>query len=124
MDTRAKILKAGEAAGRIASLLAEQPGMKLVRVALDPLLAGSVRRLREIAGSDGRLIVVLREPAQPILRATARAELAAALSFVDYVALSAGSDAAWLSELPVIEIDDSAETVRLMAVVREKHKDE
>lgn len=124
MDTRAKILKAGEAAGRIASLLAEQPGMKLVRVALDPLLAGSVRRLCEIAGSDGRLIVVLREPAQPILSAAARAELAAALSFVDYVVLPAGSDAAWLSELPVIEIDDSAETVRLMAVVREKHKDE
>ena len=124
MDTRAKILKAGEAAGRIASLLSEQPGMKLVRVALDPLLAGSVRRLREIAGSEGHLTVLLREPAQPILSAAARAELAAALAFVDYVVLPAGGDAAWLSELPVIEIDDSAETVRLMAVVREKHKDE
>jgi hypothetical protein len=124
LDTRAKILKAGETAGWIASLLAEQPGLKLVRAALDPLLAGSVRCLREIAGSDGRLIVLLREPAQPILSAAARAELAAALAFVECVVLPADSGPAWLSGLPVIELDDSAETVRLMAVVREKHKDE
>ena len=87
MDTRTKILDA-DAAGRAADA-ARRAGksVKLVAGTFDPLLAAHARRLLEIASGDAVLFVAVREPARPLLRAQARAELVAALGVVDYVVL-------------------------------------
>lgn len=59
----------------------------MVTGCFDPVLAGHARRLREIREGFDTLIVVLSEPAQPVLDARARAEVLAALAAVDYVVL-------------------------------------
>ncbi len=51
----------------------------------DPLLASHARRLEEIAQGPGSLFVAICEPAEPVLAARARAELAAGLAVVDCV---------------------------------------
>ena len=53
----------------------------------DPLLAQHVRRLREHVVPGRLLIVEITNPARPLLPQRARAELVAALSMVDFVAL-------------------------------------
>jgi bifunctional ADP-heptose synthase (sugar kinase/adenylyltransferase) len=80
MDTRAKIIDLASAA-RLRS-----PGVRLKLIAgyFDVLTPDLVRRLRSL--SDGaRLIAVVLDPPKPLLPAQARAELAAALSMIDYV---------------------------------------
>lgn len=83
MDTRHKII------GREAL----PPGGYLyVSGYFDPLLATHARRLNELReGHPGGLVVVVRDPAMPILPARARAELVAALKCVDHVII--GGDA-------------------------------
>jgi bifunctional ADP-heptose synthase (sugar kinase/adenylyltransferase) len=63
----------------------EGMSLKMVTGCFDPLLAGHARRLEELKGGAGALMVVVTEPQQPILSARARAELVAALATVDYV---------------------------------------
>jgi bifunctional ADP-heptose synthase (sugar kinase/adenylyltransferase) len=85
VDTRAKILDPGEAADAARQARRLGKRIKLVTGYFDPLLAVHARRLSEIASSGAVLFVVIREPARPLLRAQARAELVAALAMVDYV---------------------------------------
>ncbi len=53
----------------------------------DPLLAQHARRLSEIRETCESLIVVVEDPAEPVLPVEARAELVAALGAVDWVVL-------------------------------------
>ncbi len=124
VDTRRKIIKSSGGAAVVPKLLAEQPGIKLVRGTFDPLLAAHVARLKEIAGPTGRLVIILSSPENPLLSAAARAELVAALAAVELVVLPPRDyDPGWIKGLTVIELDDADETAKLMNLVRDRHKD-
>jgi bifunctional ADP-heptose synthase (sugar kinase/adenylyltransferase) len=103
MDTRAKIIDLATAA-RLRS-----PGVRLKLVAgyFDVLTPDLVRRLGSLA--DGaRLIAVVLDPPKPLLPAQARAELAAALSMIDYVLSPQGES-----------LEKAIEQIRPDEVVRE-----
>ncbi len=78
MDTRVKIIAASEAARLVAE------GATVVSGYFDPLLAWHARRLAGLK-RDGKLIVAIVDPPDPILPARARAELVASLRAVDHV---------------------------------------
>jgi hypothetical protein len=78
LDTRAKIIDAGHAFS--------QP-VRRVAGSFDPLLAEHLSRLREQAIPGELLVVEVTNPPHPLLSQRARAELVAALSFVDFVVL-------------------------------------
>lgn len=61
---------------------------RLVAGYFDPLLASHARRLRRYRGGADLLVVLVESPDHPLLPAAPRAELVAALSPVDYVALA------------------------------------
>lgn len=96
MDTRTKIVSL-EQARRLADDWRQ--GGEAVRAVIgyfDPLLPEFVSRLRA-AAEGGRLIAVVAAPQDAYLEARARAELAAALDFVDAVVM--GEDAGGLGDL-------------------------
>lgn len=88
MDTRAKIITYEEVRRR----LQDQPAL-WISGHFDPLLAEHVRRLRQRAAPDRKLVVEVTNPAKPLLPQRARAELVAALAIVDYVVLANGDSA-------------------------------
>ncbi|MBI1788439.1 MAG: hypothetical protein HYR60_12930 [Acidobacteria bacterium] len=82
MDTRSKIIDAAR--------LAELPLPRtLVAAYFDVLVTDHIRKLRQLRSPGHDLVVVLRDPPDPLLEPRARAELAAALDMVDYVVLGA-----------------------------------
>src|SRR5450755_2082158 len=83
----------------------------------DPLLAEHVRRLREYKTDGQALVVEITNPAKPLLSQRARAELAAALSLVDFVVLSDGTAHAEA-------MNDNAITERFVEHVLERHRAE
>jgi glycerol-3-phosphate cytidylyltransferase-like family protein len=85
MDTRNKIITPDRAAALAGELRATGAALKVVTGYFDVLVAGHVRRLREIADGAATLMVVVEDPPAPVLGARARAELVAALTVVDYV---------------------------------------
>lgn len=87
MDTRNKLLTAGDALALLRRLGREGKPPRLVVGYFDPLLAAHARRLAEARKGCTSLMVLVTDPPQPILPARARAELVAALSAVDYVVL-------------------------------------
>jgi hypothetical protein len=84
MDTRNKIIDAGQAA-RIAA-----DGATTVSGYFDPLIAAHAERLASLKTVDSKLLVLIATPPNAILPAAARAELVAGLRAVDYVAELAG----------------------------------
>ena len=81
--------------------------LKLVAGYFDVLTPDLVRRLRSL--SDGaRLLAVIVDPPKPLLPAQARAELAAALSMIDYVLSPQGES-----------LEKAIEEIRPNEVVRE-----
>ena len=80
MDTRSKIIDAGEAARIAAS------GATVVSGYFDPLTASNAGRIANIERNGAKLLVLIATPENPILSARARAELVASLGGVDYVA--------------------------------------
>lgn len=124
MDTRSKIATSSDAGALVLRLLAETAGLKIVRGSFDPLLAVHVAALRAALGVAGRAIVLLRNPAKPLLSSGARAELVAALELVDVVVLPPrGIEPGWLQGLPVTDLDDAPITAQLVELVREKYRD-
>jgi hypothetical protein len=84
LDTRTKIIDAATAEAAIRSLRAGGARVAAVTGYFDVLLAGKVRDLHRV--SDGpKLFAFVVTPADAVLPLRARAELAAALSAVDYV---------------------------------------
>lgn len=111
MDTRRKIVTLEAAAEIAAALRGRGSKLRLVAGYFDVLTAGQVRRLREL--SDGQtLMAAVLDPPQPILASGARAELAAALSVIDYVVPVWGSG-----------LDEALEKIRPDEVVREESAD-
>lgn len=91
MDTRRKILTAEQAVAAARQARAGGARVTLVSGHFDPLLPANARRLGELAEPEGWLLVVITDPAKPILPAQARAELVAALRGVDGVVVGAGA---------------------------------
>ena len=83
MDTRTKIIEAGQ-----ARKIAGAPGTRWITGQFDPLLVDHVRLLEREAAGGALLIVEITNPAHPLLAQRARAELVAALKMVDYVVMS------------------------------------
>lgn len=83
MDTRTKIITAGEAC---ALARGGRPAL-LVTGHFDVLLAADARELARARERlpDAVLVVGVTPPRQPVLTARARAEMVAALGMVDYV---------------------------------------
>jgi glycerol-3-phosphate cytidylyltransferase-like family protein len=79
MDTRQKIIDSAQAAQIATS------GAIVVSGYFDPLVASHAERLEQLKPSGAKLLVLLATPANPILPASARAELVAGLRAVDYV---------------------------------------
>ena len=99
MDTRTKIIPLAEAASRL-----KQEDLLAVHLDCDPLLAAQAAALREL----GRpLIALISEKENSYLNLRARAELAASLAVVRYVAIGEiegaldlrTQEAAWRLEL-------------------------
>jgi bifunctional ADP-heptose synthase (sugar kinase/adenylyltransferase) len=107
MDTRAKIIDLASAA-RLRRLGVR---LKLVAGYFDVLTPDLVRRLRSLS-DGGRLIAVVLDPPNPLLPSRARAELAAALSVIDYVLL-----------LPEASLETALEEIRPDEVIREDMAD-
>ena len=120
MDTRAKIIDLASAA-RL-----RRPGVRLKVVTgyFDVLTPDLVRRLRSLS-DGGRLIAVVLDPPNPLLPSHARAELAAALSMIDYVLLlpDVGLERA-LEEIRPDEVvrEDTADGKRLQALIEHVHQ--
>jgi len=91
MDTRAKIIDAGQ-----ARIIAAQ-GATVVSGYFDPLVASHAERLAELKYEDVPLLVLIATPDDAILPARARAELVAGLAVVDYVCETAAGAAPHLS---------------------------
>lgn len=107
MDTRAKIIDLASA------VMLRHRGVRVTLVTgyFDVLTPELVRRLHSL--SDGRrLIAVVLDPPNPLLTSRARAELAAALSMVDYVL-----------SLPDADLERALEAIRPDEVVREDMAD-
>ena len=111
MDTRSKIVSLEQARER----LRDKPAC-WVAGHFDPLLAEHVRRLREHAVPDRRLVVEVTNPVQPLLPQRARAELVAALAMVDYVVLG--------QETPDSPAIDVFLTQRFIEKVQRRHRSE
>ena len=80
MDTRTKIVEAGQA----------PPGCTVVTGTFDVMLAADAKELEQIRAQSpaGALCVVILPLAGELLAQRARAELAAALRMVDYVVIA------------------------------------
>jgi hypothetical protein len=107
MDTRGKIIDLASAA-RL-----RRPGtqLKLVAGYFDVLTPDLVSRLGSLS-DGGRLIAVVLDPPNPLLPSRARAELAAALSVIDYVLL-----------LPEVGLEKALDQIQPDEVIREDMAD-
>lgn len=83
MDTRTKIVDLDTARNQ-----ASQPRTAVVIGYFNPVLAEHARRMRELRAGYDRLIVIVADPAEPLMDAMERAQLVAALEAVDWVVLS------------------------------------
>ena len=79
LDTRHKILSPEEAAATI-----QRPFLAIAGH-FDPMTAAIARRITDFRRPGLRIAVIVTDPPDPVLPQRARAELAAALSSVDYV---------------------------------------
>jgi len=111
MDTRRKIVSLEAAAGISEELHARGGKLTIVAGYFDVLTADHVRRIRALANGQPLMAAVL-DPPRPILAAQARAELAAALSVIDYVV-----------RVPESGLDRALEKIRPDEVVREETAD-
>jgi glycerol-3-phosphate cytidylyltransferase-like family protein len=116
VDTRSKILTPAQAVALAGNLRASSRALTVVTGFFDPLLVEHAVRLASLARPGAALMVVIHSPAEPLLPARGRAEMAAALSVVDHVVLPAADETgAWLEDLhpqPLVsqEPDDARRT--------------
>ncbi len=73
------------------------PGCDVIEGFFDPMLAAQAEAIGAQKGT-APLAVVVRDPADPLLDARARAELVAALAVVDYVVLGGDSRGKWIEQ--------------------------
>jgi hypothetical protein len=112
VDTRTKIVTAAEAERLAAS------GATVVSGYFDPLMASQAQRLSELKRDGVPLLVLIATPPQPILQASARAELVASLRVVDHVAELANG----LQAQTRLEPEDSRHLERLVEHVHSRQR--
>jgi bifunctional ADP-heptose synthase (sugar kinase/adenylyltransferase) len=88
----------------------------------DPLLAEHAERLEEIRRGSDALLVLVRQPPQPILPPRARAELVAGLSAVDYVVAPEDGETLDETALAAMIHEEDADVRRLAALARLVHR--
>lgn len=93
MDTRNKILTPQAAIAMARAWRAEGRRLAVVSGHFDVLLADHLPAVQAVRNGTAPpvVVVVLAPPANPVLRARARAEMVAALAMVDYVIISDGT---------------------------------
>jgi hypothetical protein len=128
MDTRSKILSAARALEVAADLRHRRVPFTIVCGYFDVLQPGMARGIPErgIEGRPGTVFAVVLDPPSPLLPASVRAELAAALRMVDYVIPWSGDgDELMASLIPDACVNKEAEhtksTERLIQHVWERH---
>jgi hypothetical protein len=77
LDTRTKIVEPGS--------IPRDRSVRILLCYLDPVWGREVHTLRQHADANATMVIAVADPPDPLLPLRARAELAAALSFVDYV---------------------------------------
>jgi len=114
MDTREKIIDCQHAVALAEKLRSEGASIRVVTGYFDVLVAEHVRRLRQLSGGASKLFVAVLDPPAPVLDARARAEMAAALTVVDYVVPAGKQAEALLSHFAEGEIvrEESADVLR------------
>jgi hypothetical protein len=111
MDTREKIIDLATAARIAAALRNRGDRLKLIAGYFDVLTPDHVRRMRGL--SDGLpIMAAVLDPPEPLLQPRARAELAAAMSMIDYVIPLQGAG-----------LDQALEQIRPDEVIREETAD-
>ncbi|HEY3442099.1 MAG TPA: hypothetical protein VGK29_15170 [Paludibaculum sp.] len=110
MDTRNKIVSAGEAESRLSHMAF------LVSGWFDPMLAVHAARIDEIPDQFSVAVQIL-DPPDPLLPARARAELVAALRRVDLVILD---EEQTLTPALRLEVEEAELRARFLAHVRER----
>jgi hypothetical protein len=88
VDTRTKIVAWEQGVAILEAMAGENGEGIVVTGHFDPLLASHAARLRELGQRARPLVVVITDPARPLLPPRARAELVAALAAVDRVILA------------------------------------
>lgn len=85
MDTRSKIVERDRAPAFVSSLRTH--GLAVVGVSgyFDVLTEAHLRRLQALRGPDCALVIAVHDPADSVMSARARAEVAAALDLSDCV---------------------------------------
>jgi len=111
LDTRTKILSVAEAVERLSGKPASR-----VSGNFDPRLAEHIRRLRQHKKENQPLVVEIGNPPNTLLSQRARAELVAAISFVDFVVIGEAATAE--------PINDSDITEHFIEHVRDRHRAE
>jgi hypothetical protein len=124
MDTRKKILNLDEAVEVASSLRARGRRLKLICGHFDVLTADHIRRLRSLSNGQPFMAAVFDSP-NALLSLSARAELAAALSMIDYVIPMAvdGFERA-LEQIQPSEVvrDEAADLHRVAALIEHVHR--
>jgi hypothetical protein len=100
VDTRSKIVDAGEAAKIAAS------GATVVSGYFDPMVAWHARWLASFKKAGKPMLVLIATPENPILPMQARAELVAALGVVDHVAESSSEISSMANGVIHVEAQD------------------
>lgn len=124
MDTREKIVDLAAAAAIAATLRSQGARVKLIAGYFDVLTPDHVRRIAAL--SDGRtLMVAVLDPPHPLMARRARAELAAAMSMVDYVLLMEGDDlehALGMIQPDEVVREEIADQQRSQALIEHVHR--
>lgn len=110
MDTRIKIISNDDARA--------VQGAKIVSGYFDPVTSEHAERLRGLKESGRPLLILIATPADPILPAEARAQLVAALKYVDYVTITSGRYPSGLIPHVQLEAEDAE---RLEKLIRHVH---
>jgi hypothetical protein len=87
----------------------------------DPMLAAHAARLKEIASNGGPVVVVIRDPEQPLLPAEARAYLVAGLAGVDHVMIAPAGAALELPDTVRVFREEDSDSDRRRELIRYVH---
>jgi hypothetical protein len=104
--------------------LAKTTPLNIVSGYFDPVWAPHAERLEELATHHRPLVILLRDPPDPLLPADCRAELLAGLASVDYVCVTNGDAVEPIPAATMIreEETDLARRRMLVEQVRKRHQ--
>lgn len=97
---------------------------RLVIGYFDPMLAAHAQRIREARTGAGLLVVLIDSPENPLLPASARANLIAGLQAVDYVVVPGEGDLELITAFPEsdIAVEKEADAKGTQELARRVHE--